>query len=104
MHDRLFNSDGQFTEENLAAFAKELNLNEKQFSECLESRKFFPDIAKDRENAGSLGIRGTPAFVLFHTDVPQDPELILIPGAFPYETFKEQIDKLLNLHQQSQTS
>ncbi len=104
MHDRLFNSDGQFSPENLERFAKELNLNQKQFSSCLESRKFFPDIAKDREDAGSLGIRGTPAFVLFQTHKTQDPELILIPGAFPYETFKEQIDKLLNLHEKSRTS
>jgi hypothetical protein len=31
--------------------------------------------------------------------VPENPHLILIPGAFPYETFKEEIDKLLKLHE-----
>ena len=104
MHDRLFNSDGQFTPENLEKFAKELNLDKEKFTQCVESRKFFPDIAKDRDDAGSLGIRGTPAFVIFQTNVAKEPELILIPGAFPYETFKEQIDKLLNLHEDSQAS
>jgi len=33
--------------------------------------------------------------------VPDDPNLILIPGAFPYETFKEEIEKLMNLQSTS---
>jgi protein-disulfide isomerase len=101
MHDRLFNSDGQFSPENLKQFATELKLKEGQFSQCLETHKYFPDIEKDLKDAGTLGIRGTPAFVIFPTNVPDDPNLILIPGAFPYETFKEEIDKLLNLQSTS---
>ena len=97
MHDRLFNSNGQFSLENLNQFAAELKLQQGQFSQCLEAHKYFPDIEKDLKDAGSLGIRGTPAFVLFPTKVPDDPNLIVIPGAFPYETFQEEIEKLLNL-------
>lgn len=97
MHDRLFNGDGQFSPENLNQYAKELKLQQGQFSQCVDAHKYFPDIEKDLKDAGSLGIRGTPAFVLFLTKVPDDPNLILIPGAFPYETFQEEIDKLLNL-------
>ena len=97
MHDRLFNSDGQFSPENLNQHAKELKLEEGQFSQCVDAHKYFPDIEKDLKDAKSLGIRGTPAFVLFPTKVPEDPNLILIPGAFPYETFQEEIEKLLNL-------
>ena len=84
--------------DDLKRYAKELNLNVKQFSECMASHRYMQDIEKDLRDAGSLGIRGTPAFVLFPTDVPEKPHLILIPGAFPYETFKEEIDKLLKLH------
>jgi protein-disulfide isomerase len=101
MHDRLFNSDGQFSPENLKQFATELKLAQGQFSQCLDAHKYFPDIEKDLKDAGTLGIRGTPAFVIFPTKVPDDPNLILIPGAFPFETFKEEIDKLLNLHSSS---
>jgi len=97
MHDRLFNSNGQFSPENLKQFATELQLNQGQFAQCLDAHKYFPDIEKDLQDAGSLGIRGTPAFVLFPTKVPDEHNLILIPGAFPYETFKEEIEKLLNL-------
>ncbi|HNP28964.1 MAG TPA: DsbA family protein [Nitrospirales bacterium] len=104
MHDRLFNSGGQLAPDHLKQYAKELNLQEEQFSECLASHRYMEDIEKDLRDAGSLGIRGTPAFVLFPTTVPEDPHLILIPGAFPYETFKEQIDKLLKLHGTSTSS
>ena len=98
MHDRLFNSDGQFSDENLNKFAAELKLQQQQFSQCLKDHKYFSEIEKDLKDAGSLGIRGTPGFVLFPTQLPDEPNLILIPGAFPYETFKEEIEKLLTLH------
>ena len=101
MHDRLFNSDGQFSVENLNQFARELQLKQGQFSQCLEAHKYFSDIEKDLKDAGALGIRGTPAFVLFPTNLPDDPNLIVIPGAFPYETFQEEIEKLLNLQSTS---
>ncbi len=101
MHDRLFNSNGDFSPESLNKFATELNLQKTQFSECLDSHKYFSDIEKDLKDAGALGIRGTPGFVLFPTQVPDDPNLIVIPGAFPYETFKEEIDKLLNIQSRS---
>lgn len=104
MHDRLFNSGGQFSLDNLKQYAKELNLNGEQFSECMAAHRYMPDIEKDLRDAGSLGIRGTPAFVLFPTKLPENPHLILIPGAFPYETFKEEIDKLLKLHEASPSS
>lgn len=99
MHDRLFNSGGRLSLENLTQYAKELNLNGEQFSECMSAHRYMQDIEKDLRDAGSLGIRGTPAFVLFPTKVPENPHLILIPGAFPYETFKEEIDKLLKLYE-----
>ncbi|MDH4192635.1 MAG: DsbA family protein [Nitrospirota bacterium] len=99
MHDRLFNSGGRLAQDDLKQYAKELKLNGEQFSACMAAHRYMQDIEKDLRDAGSLGIRGTPAFVLFPTKVPENPHLILIPGAFPYETFKEEIDKLLKLHE-----
>ena len=55
MHDRLFNSDGQFSAENLNQFAAELKLEQGQFSKCIEDHKYFSDIEKDLKDAGSLG-------------------------------------------------
>ena len=100
MHDRLFNSGRQFDLPTLQNNAKELDLNVDQFSECLESQRHMEDIYKDRMEGGNLGIRGTPGFLLFPTDLSQESEVILIPGALPFEVFEEEIEKLLKLTQQ----
>ena len=73
--------------------AEDLRLDAKQFTTCLEASRYTQDIFKDRMEGGALGIRGTPHFILYATNDPQ--EAIAIPGAFPYEVFKEEIDKLL---------
>lgn len=100
MHDRLFNSGREFDIPQLQNYAKELGLNVSEFSECLESQQHITDIYQDRIEGGNLGIRGTPGFVIFLTDLSQESEVVLIPGAFPYDVFKEQIDKLLELTSQ----
>ena len=104
MHDRLFSSGGQYSLEQLRDYAKELGLNAPQFAQCLDSERHVAAIYQDRLEGGSLGIRGTPGFVLFLTDLPEDGEIVLIPGAFPFEVFQEQIDKLLGSTQTNQPS
>ena len=100
MHDRLFNSGGEFEISQLKEYARELNLNVTEFSECLDTQRHTQDIFKDRIEGGNLGIRGTPGFVLFLTDLSQENEIMLIPGAFPFDVFKEEIDKMLTLSSQ----
>ena len=85
-------------------YARELNLNVTEFSECLDTQRHTQDIFKDRIEGGNLGIRGTPGFVLFLTDMSQESEILLIPGAFPFDVFQEEIDKLLGLASQKGTS
>ena len=99
MHDRLFNGGRNFDMGTLESNAKALNLNVKEFSECVNNKTHLKDIYQDRLEGGNLGIRGTPGFVLFLTDQSQDEEMVLIPGAFPFEIFQEEIEKLLKLSQ-----
>ncbi len=93
MHDRLFSSRNNFSPTQLQQQAEELQIDARQFASCLEESRYTQDIFEDRRKGGQLGIRGTPHFILYVTDRPQ--EAIAIPGAFPYEVFKEEIDKLL---------
>jgi protein-disulfide isomerase len=93
MHDRLFSSGDKFSTAQLRQQAEDLRLDGKKFTSCFEASRYTTDIFKDRREGGELGVRGTPFFVLYATDDPQ--EAIAIPGAFPYEVFKEEIDKLL---------
>lgn len=93
MHDRLFSSGDKFSTAQLRQQAEDLRLDAKQFTACLDASRYTRDIFKDRMEGGQLGIRGTPHFILYATEDPQ--EAVAIPGAFPYEVFKEEIDKLL---------
>ena len=93
MHDRLFSISNKFSPTQLLLQAEDLQLDAKRFASCLEASRYTQDIFKDRMEGGQLGIRGTPHFILYVTNDPQ--EAVAIPGAFPYEVFKEEIDKLL---------
>ncbi len=93
MHDRLFTSRDKFSRAQLRQQATALRLDVPRFTACLEHAGDTGDIMADRVEANSLGFRGTPGFVLYVTENPR--EAVAIPGAFPYETFKEEIDKLL---------
>jgi len=93
MHDRLFSSSDKFSPDELRQQAENLRLDAKQFDSCFEASRYTRNIFKDRIEAGQMGIRGTTHFILYATDHPQ--EAVVIPGAFPYEVFKEEIDKLL---------
>ena len=87
----------------LQEIAKDLDLDMDQFSECLERQPHLEDIYQDRIDGGKLGIRGTPGFILFLTDLSNGGEALFIPGAFPYEVFEEEIEKLLQLTKQNQS-
>lgn len=93
MHDRLFSSSDKFSPAELRQQADALKLDAKRFASCFEASRYTTDIFKDRIEGGQLGARGTPYFILYATENPQ--EAVVLPGAMPYEMFKEEIDKLL---------
>ena len=95
MHDRLFNSGQQFSVDQLQGYAKELGLDVPKFAQCIDGESYVKSIYQDRIEGGTLGVRGTPGFVIFLTSLPKDGEIVMIPGAFPYDVFQEEIEKVL---------
>ncbi|WHZ24243.1 MAG: Periplasmic thiol:disulfide interchange protein DsbA [Nitrospira sp.] len=98
MHDRLFSSDGRLDADSYSQHAKAIGLNQPLFRQCLRDAPYVQAIFQDRQEANSWGFRGTPGFVLMRTTqqpTAKDPA-IAIPGAFPFEAFEEEIEKLLS--------
>ena len=95
MHDQLFTSRRKFSLEQLKRQAKDLQLNIQQFNKCFQTERYMESIYQDRMEGGSIGVRGTPHFILFLTNKPEAGPFLVIPGAFPYTVFQEQIEKLL---------
>lgn len=102
MHDHLFSSRNKFSLTQLQQQAEKLQLDVPAFTACFEESRYVKDIFADRAKGSELGFRGTPGFVLYLTNTPQ--EAVAIPGAFPYEVFKEEIDKLLQMVSSPQSS
>lgn len=97
MHDRLFAAGGRLDEATVTVHAKAIGLNQSDFSQCVRTGRHVEQIFQDRQEANEWGFRGTPGFVLMYTKkAPTDKDpAIAIPGAFPFEVFAEEIDRML---------
>jgi len=84
--------------EDLNSYAESLNLDMAPFESCLETNKYADEIQKDIAVAKTLGITGTPSFVLAWTD-PQNSGKVkgisLLRGAQPFAEFQKAIDQAL---------
>lgn len=76
--------DSPLTVEKLKTYAKELKLDTGKFNKCLDSGEKKSLVEKDTTYGTSVGIQGTPGFFVNGK---------LLAGAFPYEFFKEIMDK-----------
>lgn len=71
----------------LKEYAKEIKLDTKKFNKCLDEDVKKDLVKKDADYGSSLGVQGTPGFFVNGK---------FLAGAFPYQYFKEIIDKELN--------
>lgn len=85
-HDLLFENLGRTSFEDLVGFARELDLDTDQFSECLESREYKPKVDADFREAFDIGVYGTPTFFI-------NDQVVVGPKTF--NEFKQIIDSEL---------
>jgi len=68
MHDMIFDRQGDVSAQEVDArmgeFAKKIGADEKAFAACYEGKKTLELVHRDADEAASLGISGTPAFVV----------------------------------------
>ena len=76
--------ESPLSEENLIKYADDMGLDKKKFTQCLDDEKTASTVKADMDQASSLSVQGTPGFFINGK---------FLGGAFPYETFKEIIDK-----------
>jgi protein-disulfide isomerase len=81
-HDQLFTAS-KLEKDDLLGYARELNLDDKQFESCLTSEKYKADIEKDTQEGRKAGVSGTPGFFVNGVE---------ISGAKPKEEFARIID------------
>lgn len=95
-HDYLFTHQsgenrGQFSDQNLKVFAKDLQLNITSFGNCLDSEKYKDEVDLERESGTKAGVQGTPkGFILKNGKVVDT-----IDGAESSVAVSAKIDKAL---------
>ena len=72
--------------ENLVSLAGDIGLDSTVFQECLDSGKYTDQISRESLAVQSLGVRGTPAFLINGA---------FISGAQPFDVFQQVIEEQL---------
>ncbi|SRR6266487_2141814 len=82
---------GWASKDNLKKFASQTSgIDMQKFNSCFDSQKYLSFVQKDFAFATSLGLQGTPTFVIAKSDGSNSQTL---PGAYPFPSFKAIIDK-----------
>jgi len=85
-HDVLYENAPAIRVSDLKSYAKQIGLDTNQFNKCLDSGQYKALVDQNRLEAGRLGLRGTPSFLV-------DGQRLAGPPT--YETLKSIIDQVL---------
>ena len=94
MRDKVFTNPRALSMKELNKYAQEVSLNMKKFTTCMDKDTYLKQIDKDTADAQSIGISGTPSFVVAPST---GTELVgeVVIGAQPFSKFDEVIKRLL---------
>lgn len=98
MHDLIFADQRALADAQLKAHAATLGLDQQQFDACYDGGSYTERIRAHQAEAASMGITGTPSFVLGITDADNPDKVRLtrfIRGAQPRAAFEAAIEELL---------
>ncbi len=60
----IFENQDKLNEANLTSWAVQIGVNGLQFSSCMGSGKYLPEIEADLQEGFSFGVEGTPTFFI----------------------------------------
>lgn len=93
-HDEVYNNwggerAGWVTKASMAQYAGNAGVQDiDEFSSCLDSGKYAGKVRDNYRLAQNAGLRGTPSFII----IPETGEPQLVPGAYPYQSFRQILD------------
>jgi protein-disulfide isomerase len=94
MHAALLSRDMKLDDASLLRQAQALGLDVARFRECVAGNKYEAAIARNAAQAASLGVRGTPSFIIGEV-AHGELEGVRIAGTIPYQDFSAYLDRLL---------
>jgi protein-disulfide isomerase len=98
MKDLVFKNQGKLDVVSLTGYAtNDLALNENTFTSCMADGKHLKEIGEEAKYAQSLGITGTPTFIIGKT-VGDSVQGKMVVGALPLANFDAVINEMLEKH------
>lgn len=94
MKELVFKNQTRLDVESLSGYAKDIKLDAVAYNSCMDDGKHLKEIGAEAKYAQSLGITGTPTFILGKT-AGDTVEGRVIVGAQPYAVFAAAIDETL---------
>lgn len=94
MHNVIFDSHGQITDELIENAAKQQHLNLSVFKQCQSDPKQLAELEKDMALASKLGVSGTPAFLIGTLKNHQLLNYQRLDGVQSFDTFESIIKNL----------
>jgi protein-disulfide isomerase len=91
-HNGAFNYE---TEDDLYDLVAEIGVSESEFEACYSSKEYQDEVDADNQAGQDAGVQGTPGFVIGTIENGQVTG-VLVPGAYPFETFSDLIDGYLS--------
>jgi protein-disulfide isomerase len=88
MHDMLLKRSPKLDRTSLIAYARELGLDVKKFTESLDAKKHAAEIERDKKLAVDMDLYSTPTFFI---------NGIRVVGERPFEYFKKIMDEELGM-------
>jgi len=98
MRDMMVVNAADLTTPSLMKYGQQINLDMTAFGVCLNDKKYTAAIQKDVADANTLGISGTPSFVVGKT-AKDEINGVRIVGAVPYSVFDTAIKNQLTATQ-----
>ncbi len=98
MHAKLYQQQGRQSVDELKKIAKDIGVADtKKFNTCLDEDRYRKLIERDMEVADSVGINGTPAFVIGAYDAKKGVLIgEVLQGALPVDVIDETLQHYLN--------
>ena len=81
-HDKLYQNQNDLSTTSLIQYARQVGLDEEEFTSCLSSRKHQKEVANDLLDGQAAGVYGTPTFFF---------NGYAVPGSIPESIFEQLI-------------
>lgn len=95
MHNLLFDNQSALGEQTFLKLASDLQLNGRQFKQCLQDPKVVAQLREQVRLGEAVGVQGTPAFLIGRIRNGVLTDAKAISGAQPLSSFERVVDRFL---------